>query len=258
MSQETLALTFPHGLIGFPDLKEFELFDPEAGPLKFLRSKERPEVSLACMEAGAVKADYQVPLQDYECELLGLTSEEEAMVLVMVRRHEDPSQMTANLAGPLVISTTTLRGLHIPLDSSEFPLQFPLPVSQEEVCIDFPGGLVGFSHLRTFRLVEPVGSYPIKVLQSVEDPAVTFSCLNAVAIQPEYEVPLSEEDALALALEAPQDALVLVIVVIPEDPRHATANLAGPLVINLKTRKGRQVALNPENYPLQFPIFRER
>jgi flagellar assembly factor FliW len=34
-----------------------------------------------------------------------------------------------------------------------------------------------------------------------------------------------------------------------------TTNLAGPLVINVKTRIGFQIVLNADKYPLRFPII---
>jgi len=46
--------------------------------------------------------------------------------------------------------------------------------------------------------------------------------------------------------------------VIPEDPRKMTANLAGPLVVNVHSRNGRQLVLNPELYPLKYPFIQER
>jgi flagellar assembly factor FliW len=49
--------------------------------------------------------------------------------------------------------------------------------------------------------------------------------------------------------------MILTMVVVPEDPRHMTTNLAGPLVVNVKTRQGRQIILNSEKYPLRFPVL---
>ena len=63
----------------------------------------------------------------------------------------------------------------------------------------------------------------------------------------------------ALALRAPEDAMVLVIVTVTgNDPRQTTANLAGPLVINHKARTGRQVVLDSKVYPLQYEVFAAR
>jgi flagellar assembly factor FliW len=259
MSQDDVLIRFPEGLAGFPDVKEFRLFEPTGGyPLKFLQSLEQPDLSFTCMDAAAVRIDYEVPLEDAAARLLALENPKEALVLVFVVVPEDPGQMTANLAGPVVINTQTRTGVQVMLDTTLFPLQYPVFAAKDEVRISFPAGLVGFPQLHSFRLFEPMGGYPLKFLQSVEDPDISFSCIDVAAIRPDFEVPLGEEDAALLALEAPSDALVLALVVIPEDPRKMTANLAGPLVINGKSRIGRQVVLNTDTYPLKYLILADR
>jgi flagellar assembly factor FliW len=129
------------------------------------------------------------------------------------------------------------------------------PVPEEGVILSFPKGLLGFPHLAAFRLFEPQDGYPLKFLQSVEDPGISFTCIDPATVKEDYAVPLGTEEAEALALEAPEDALILTLVVIPEDPRRMTTNLAGPLVVNVKTRVGFQIALNAEAFPLRFPII---
>ena len=133
-------------------------------------------------------------------------------------------------------------------------------MSQEEAVtkIIFPSGLVGFPTLEAFHLMEPSGGYPLKFLQAVDQEEVSFVCIDIAAIKPDYEVPLGDEEAQALAIEDPSDALVLALVVIPEDVRMMTANLAGPLVINTKTLQGKQVILNPDRYPLKYRVFSEQ
>lgn len=259
MSQDEFVVTFPQGLPGFPDLKQYALLEPEgAYPLKFLQSREREDISFACLDAAAVKMDYQAPIGEAEARLLALESEQEAMVLVLAVVPEDPRQTTANLAGPLVINTRTRTGVQLILDSREYPLQFPVFAPKEEVVLDFPTGLLGFPNLRKYQLFEPIGAYPLKFLQSQEAPDVSFACIDVVAIQPNFQVALGEVEAAALALEAPGDALILALVTIPADPKEMTANLAGPLVINGKTRVGRQVVRDTDKYPLKFPIITQR
>jgi flagellar assembly factor FliW len=114
---------------------------------------------------------------------------------------------------------------------------------------------VGFPSLKLFRLFEPMDAYPLKFLQSTESPQVSFVCVDPACIKKDYEVPLGEEDAEALHLESPEEAMVLTLVVIPEDARQMTTNLAGPLVLNIKTRIGFQIVLNSDKYPLRFPII---
>lgn len=128
------------------------------------------------------------------------------------------------------------------------------PESQDPI-LNFPAGLVGFPALKSFRFFEPADGYPFKFLQSVEKPEISFVCLDPLGFKPDYDVPLNEEDAQALSIEKPEEALIMTIVVIPEDPKKMTTNLAGPLVINIKTLQGRQIVLNADKYPLQFPVL---
>ena len=257
MSQDDLIITFPKPLAGFPLLKEFRVFEPEGTyPLKFLQSVAAPEVSFTCMDAATVKLDYDVPLGEEEARTLGLEAPQEAMVLAMVVVPEgDPKRLTANLAGPIVINTRTRVGCQVQLDTRVFPLEFPVFLPPAEGVVTFPKGLIGFPDLRTFQLLEPSDAYPLKFLQPVDRDDIHFVCIDVAAINPAYEVPLSDEDAKALAIEALEDTMVLALVVIPADPRQMTANLAGPLLINFKTREGRQIVLNTERYPLKFPVF---
>ncbi len=129
------------------------------------------------------------------------------------------------------------------------------PNAEDGTRLTFPKGLVGFPNLTVYALLEPEDAYPLKFLQSVEAPEVSFICVDPACIKKDYEVPLGEEEADALHLEAPTDALVLTLVVVPEDPRRMTTNLAGPLVINVKTRTGYQIVLNADKYPIRFPII---
>ena len=123
------------------------------------------------------------------------------------------------------------------------------------ILLSFPKGLVGFPHLKNFRLFEPPDGYPLKFLQAVASPEVSFTCIDPVAVKSDYEVPLGEEESEGLALTSNQDAMVLTLVVIPEDPRAMTTNLAGPLVINVRTLTGFQIVLNSDKFPLRYPIL---
>ena len=135
------------------------------------------------------------------------------------------------------------------------PTPTPTPVPDDGILLTFPSGLLGFPELTAFRLYEPQDGYPLKFLQAVEAQDVSFTCIHPASIKADYEVPLGEAEAEALHLESPEDAMVLTLVVVPEDARLMTTNLAGPLVINVKTRVGYQIILNTEKYSLRFPIF---
>lgn len=128
-------------------------------------------------------------------------------------------------------------------------------MEQQDAIIQFPAGLIGYPELKAYRLFEPQDSYPLKFLQSVDREDVSFTCIDVQAIKPDYVVPLGDEDARGLAIGTPADALVLALLVIPDDPRRMTANLAGPVVVNVRTLQARQIALNIDQFPLAYPVF---
>jgi len=130
-------------------------------------------------------------------------------------------------------------------------------VPEEGVLLDFPNGLMGFPSLTRLRLLEPPDAYPLKFLQSEDRKEVSFLALDIAAVKADYSVPLNPADAEALAIENPEEALVLTLVVIPEDMRQMITNLAGPVVINARTKVGRQIALTGDQYPVNFPILRD-
>lgn len=258
MSQDETLLSFPEGIFGYPNCRSFRLLEPQgAYPLKFLQAVEDPSVSFPCMDAVAIQQDYQVPLTEAQAGTLALEQESEAMVLAILVVPEDPRQATANLAGPLVLNTRTLVGLQVDLDITKYPLRFPVFAAKEELVLHFPYGLVGFPELKHLRLYEPQDSYPLKFLQSETQPEISFPCIEIGAISPDFRAPLSEEEAEQLALEKPEEAMLLALVTVPGEARKMTANLAGPLVVNVKSRLGRQLVLPTDQYPLRHRIIPE-
>jgi len=125
MDQVDAILSFPAGLIGFPALKAFRLFEPrDSYPLKFLQAVDRKDISFTCVDVQAIKPDYVVPLSDEDARSLALHEPADAMVLALLAIPEDPARMTANLAGPVVVNTRTLQARQIVLNIDQYPLAY--------------------------------------------------------------------------------------------------------------------------------------
>lgn len=99
--------------------------------------------------------------------------------------------------------------------------------------LDFAGGLPGFPALRQFRL-EVLGPelQPFCLMRSVDESGICFTLLSPGAVFPDYKIEIDEQHVASLGLESADDALVLAIVTLGEQP---TANLLGPLVVNRHT-----------------------
>jgi flagellar assembly factor FliW len=121
----------------------------------------------------------------------------------------------------------------------------------EQTIVDIPDGLLGFPQTTRFVLVaaEDMGLY--SWLQSVDHPDVSFLAVVPTPFFPDYEPDLPEKDCLALELEDPGDAQVLCLVTIGDE---VTANLLGPVVVNVRNRVGRQVVLAHQDLTTAAPI----
>jgi flagellar assembly factor FliW len=99
---------------------------PDEAELYELRSLERPEVRFMVAAPNAFFSDYDIELDDEECGALGLSTPEEALVLVMLTVGQDASSSTANLLAPVVINSRTRAAAQVILTGSDWPVRAPL------------------------------------------------------------------------------------------------------------------------------------
>jgi flagellar assembly factor FliW len=115
--------------------------------------------------------------------------------------------------------------------------------------IEFPQGLVGLEHCRRFALFHPerkqAGHF---LLQSLDDPALAFHISDPEQLGFAYQIVLADEEAADLAIRGAERnvaksaaRLAVAVILSKESPgQPVRANLNGPLVINLDTRRGLQ------------------
>ncbi len=114
--------------------------------------------------------------------------------------------------------------------------------------------ILGFAQLERYILIVPDEKKPLWWLQSVEDGSVAFVVANPLAMKLDYEPEISEDIAMTLQIERPEDAVVLTIVTIRKDPLKVTLNLKAPLMINPVTKRGGQVVLEDPELLVQFDV----
>ncbi len=119
------------------------------------------------------------------------------------------------------------------------------PTDEQRIRID--GGLLGFPDADEFVVVPVVESPEWIWLQSTSDPDLAFLSVKAFDFFPDYNPDIPEADASALGIEDPDDAEVLALVTIIRgssgEVEDISANLLGPIVINVKTLVARQIVL---------------
>lgn len=124
-----------------------------------------------------------------------------------------------------------------------------------DTLLHFPRGIVGLPGAHRFVFLDDAETPDaVHWLQSVDDAALAFLVCDPEPFFPDYEVELGEAEQAILDVREEGQALVFVILQVPEDPEETTANLRGPLVINTATRTGIQLILHGPNHPARAPI----
>ncbi len=118
--------------------------------------------------------------------------------------------------------------------------------------IVFPRGLIGFPDARRYVLLEPRGPGHVAWLQSLDMPELAFPVINGGAIAGKYPEPAPSKLARDAGIAA-SDVAVLVIVATTKG-KGLVANLLAPLVVDLESRSGAQVVLDPMLYAAAEPL----
>ena len=127
---------------------------------------------------------------------------------------------------------------------------------QDEDVLTFVEGPYGFPDLRRFVILEHKPGSPFRWLQSLDEPGIAFLVISPSHLFPDYAPSISEERARSISLTASDPILVNVVVTIPQgNPEAMTANLAGPIIINPKTREARQIIVEEGQYGTKHSIM---
>ena len=123
---------------------------------------------------------------------------------------------------------------------------------EEKNIIEFEDGLPGFENIKKYVLLKE-DELIIDYLQGVDEDIV-FPVIDPFTVNKEYEFKIPDNAVEKLNIENYEDLEIYTIVVIPENIKKMRTNLQGPIVINKKCNKGKQLLLD-ERYPLRYMIF---
>ncbi len=128
--------------------------------------------------------------------------------------------------------------------------------------IKFPLGIPGFESHKEYQLLHEEKDKPIVYyLQSIEDPALSFSLVKPVQFSINYDIELSDNDVKLLELKEPADVAILFLVSRNGDAHggkiHPHINC--PILINTRKRVGIQKVIAELDYEINVSVvLRER
>ena len=93
--------------------------------------------------------------------------------------------------------------------------------------------------------------------QAIKELDLALVIIDVHLLDTEFKAEVSDEGLAELEITQTDPVLIMAVITIPSgQPEKATANLRAPLVVNLRTRKGKQLILQ-ESIPIRFPLLQE-
>jgi flagellar assembly factor FliW len=103
----------------------------------------------------------------------------------------------------------------------------------------FEQGLIGLRHCRRWIVLADAQNPALAWLQCVDDADVALGVVSPRRFLPEFQLRASRRELASLGLKSVDDAHV--VAAISRRPEGLCLNLRAPLVINVASRRGRQV-----------------
>ena len=126
---EGKIITFPSGIIGFPDLQKFLLIHDEEksdSMISWLQSIDEPAFAMPVVDPLSVLDNYNPVVEDELLSDLDELDEDEMLVLVTITVPQDISKMTVNLAAPIVVNAKNMKAVQIIIDEPGYAVKYPI------------------------------------------------------------------------------------------------------------------------------------
>ena len=127
--EDDRIISFPNGIIGFPDLTDFAMIHDEKDDLStihWLQSLQEPAFALPVMDPLIVKEDYNPEVDDEVLKHLGEWKPEDILVMVTVTIPQDLEKMSVNLKGPIIINAENRKACQVIIEGDDYKVKFPI------------------------------------------------------------------------------------------------------------------------------------
>lgn len=118
-------LTFPSGLLGFPDQRRFALVpNGDGGAFQWLQSADEPELAFVVCDPTLFFRDYDAPVREETAAELGVAEGGRTRTLVICNKVGE--WLTGNLLGPIVVNPANRTAAQVVLTEKRWTTRQPL------------------------------------------------------------------------------------------------------------------------------------
>ena len=131
---ESKIIEFKSGILGFPKLKKYILLDSNTkSPLKWLQSIDEPSLAFVITDPTIFIKDFHYDIFKSDIQSLGVENLENILTFVIVTVPDNPTEMTVNLKGPILINTENNQAKQLVMDDPKYSLKYRLFAEQDMV-----------------------------------------------------------------------------------------------------------------------------
>ena len=128
------VMTFPNGLLGFPDHARYALIQTgEENYFFWLQSVDDPNLAFVVTDPSTFFKEYDVPLREETRQDLRMEAEDDARLQVFVICNKVGEWLTGNLLGPIVVNAQNRLAQQVVLTEKKWTTRQPLLRLQAEV-----------------------------------------------------------------------------------------------------------------------------
>jgi flagellar assembly factor FliW len=121
------VITFPEGLLGFNELRQFVLLDdPTDEIFAWLQSCEESGIAFPVLEPELFTTSFEVSLTKHDLDLLKSPDQKGLRYFSIITIPQDPTQMTANLKAPIVVNVSQRNARQCVLQDNSLAIREPI------------------------------------------------------------------------------------------------------------------------------------
>ncbi len=129
----------------------------------------------------------------------------------------------------------------------------------EDNRVNFSDGIYAFEDTKDFYILKMDDDNVFQLLQSEEKADIAFIIINPYIFKKDYVLNVREEDLKEIGIENKKDAeqKLSVFSIVTVTDNSMTANLLGPIIINVEKQMGKQALALNEDYSTKHDILEE-
>lgn len=126
---EEKTITFPGGIIGFPEMQRFLLIhdaENDKNSISWLQSLDEPAFAMPVIDPLLLISDYDPLVEDEMLAILDKLDPNNMLVVVTITVPSDITKMTANFKAPIIINAGNNKACQLIIDDARYEIKHPV------------------------------------------------------------------------------------------------------------------------------------